>query len=104
MEKFNLHQIIASMENRPLNKEVICSSNHLKALVISLKAGNTIPPCKMENDVLFYIITGKGTITVDNCSTLVSNGDCVLVPRTASTRSISADCDMEILAVQGLYR
>ena len=90
------------MEKKPLNKEVFCSTFHLKAQVMRLKADNTIPPCKMENDVLFYFLKGEGTITVDSETLDINPGDCVVVPHQAESRSISAKTDLEILAVQGL--
>ncbi len=66
METFNIRTILASMERKPLNKEVFCTTDHLKAQVMRLEAGTAIPPCKMDNDVLFYFLKGEGTITVDN--------------------------------------
>jgi len=78
------------------------TTDHLKAQVTCLKAGNSIPPCKMENDVLFYFLTGEGTITVDNETTKIKSGDCVVVPHQADSRSILAKTDLGILAVQGL--
>jgi mannose-6-phosphate isomerase-like protein (cupin superfamily) len=56
----------------------------------------------MDHDVMFYFLSGKGSITVDQDSESVIPGDCVIVPHEASTRSIKAETDMEILAVQGL--
>lgn len=85
-----------------MNKEVFCTTDHLKAQVTYLKAGNSIPPCKMVNDVLFYFLAGEGTITVDNETNKIGTGDCVVVSSRAESRSIQAETDMEILAVQGL--
>lgn len=102
MKKFNFQEILSSMGNRPLNKEVFCISEHLKAQVMNLKAGNDIPPCKMDNDVLFYFLSGEGTITVDSETEIIKPGDCVVVPHQADSRSIHAKTDLEILAVQGL--
>jgi mannose-6-phosphate isomerase-like protein (cupin superfamily) len=102
MKKFNLQQIFSIMQKKPLNKEVFCTTNHLKAQVTYLEAGNSIPPCKMENDVLFYILSGEGTITVDNETNKITSGDCVVVPHQADSRSIHAETELEILAVQGL--
>ncbi len=102
MEKFNFQEILSSLEKRPLNKEVFCVTDQLKAQVTFLKAGNSIPPCKMDNDVLFYIVSGDGSLTVDNETSSVKPGDCIIVPRQAESRSIEAETDLQILAVQGL--
>ena len=102
MGKFNIQQLLNALDNKPLSKDVFCTSTHLKAQVMKLKTGNSIPPCKMENDVLFYFMSGKGTITVNGETQLISAGDCVLVPFQADSRSIYAETDLEILAIQGL--
>jgi len=102
MKNYNLQEILDRMDKKPLNKEVFCTTDHLKAQVMHLEAGNTIPPCKMDNDVLFYFLTGEGTITVDNETIRIISGDCVVVPHQAESRSIHAETDLEILAVQGL--
>ena len=102
MRNYNLKEILEGMEKRPLNKEVFCTIDHLKAQVMILEAGNTIPPCKMDNDVLFYILSGNGTITLDGETEDINTGYCIIVPHQAESRSINAQTDMEILAVQGL--
>ena len=102
MKKFNLQRILSTIEKKPLNKEVFCITEHMKAQIMYLTAGNSIPPCKMDNDVLFYFLAGKGTITVDDETETVVFGDCVVVPHHAESRSIYAESDLEILAVQGL--
>ncbi|OFY61648.1 MAG: hypothetical protein A2V64_00490 [Bacteroidetes bacterium RBG_13_43_22] len=102
MKKYILQEIFDGMEKKPLNKEVFCTTDHLKAQVIRLEAGNSIPPCKMDNDVLFCFLSGKGTITVDDETEAVVSGDCVIVPKQARSRSIHAETDLEILGVQSL--
>lgn len=102
METFNIKKILDSMERRPLNKEVFSTTNHLKVQVMRLEAGTSIPPCKMDNDVLFYVLKGEGTITVDDGTSVLGTGDCIVVPHQAESRSIHAETNMEILAVQGI--
>lgn len=102
MKTFNIKTILDSMERKPLSKEVFCITNNLKVQVMRLETGTSIPPCKMDNDVLFYILKGEGTITVDNKTSVLGLGDCIVVPHQAESRSIYAITDLEILAVQGL--
>src|SRR4030042_1013534 len=102
MNKINIQEILASMEKKPLNKEVFCTTENLKAQVTFLQAGNSIPPCKMDNDVLFYVLSGKGTITVDAETNEINAGYSIVVPHQAESRSMHAQTDMEILAVRGL--
>jgi mannose-6-phosphate isomerase-like protein (cupin superfamily) len=56
----------------------------------------------MDNDVLFYIVSGDGSITVDDKTNPLHTGDCVIEPNTAGLKSIKAETDLHILAVQGL--
>jgi quercetin dioxygenase-like cupin family protein len=102
MKKYILHDILDEMEKKPLNKEVFCTTDYLKAQVMRLEAGNRIPPCKMDNDVLFYVLSGNGTITVDAETNEINAGYSIVVPHQAESRSIYAKTDLEILAVQGL--
>lgn len=102
METFNINTILASMERKPLNKEVFSTTNNLKVQVMRLEAGYSIPPCKMDNDVLFYVLRGEGTITVDDETFALETGDCIVVPHQAESRSIHAVTELEILAVQGI--
>lgn len=104
MKKFNFQEILSSLEKEPLNKKVFCVTDHLKAQVTFLKGGNVIPPCKMDNEVLFFIVSGDGSITVDDDSKPLKTGDCVIVPSNAGLRSIKAETDLHILAVQGLSK
>ena len=104
MEKYILNEILDGMEKKPLNKKVFCATEHLKAQVMRLEAGRSIPPCKMDNDVLFYILSGNGTITVDTETDEINTGCSVVVPHKAESRSIFAKTDLEILAVQGLRK
>jgi mannose-6-phosphate isomerase-like protein (cupin superfamily) len=56
----------------------------------------------MDNDVLFYVLRGEGTITVDDETSVLGTGDCIVVPHQAESRSIFAVTELEILAVQGI--
>jgi len=100
--KYNINDLTNSLDDKPLAKIVFSGTEHLKAQVMRLRAGIQIPPCKMENDVMFIIRKGKGRIVVENEASEISEGDCIIVPHQAESRSILAETDMEIIAVQGL--
>jgi mannose-6-phosphate isomerase-like protein (cupin superfamily) len=55
----------------------------------------------MEHDVLFYVISGNGTIIVDGKGKTLKPGQAAFVPKEAEWRSIKAKSRMIILAVQG---
>jgi mannose-6-phosphate isomerase-like protein (cupin superfamily) len=100
--KYNLNDLTNSLDDKPLAKMIFSSTEHLKGQVMRLRAGVQIPPCEMDNDVMFIIRKGKGRIAVENEASEISEGDCIIVPHQAESRSILADTDMEIIAVQGL--
>jgi quercetin dioxygenase-like cupin family protein len=100
MNKTDVKKIINYISEGPY-KKIFYDGGGIKAQIVCLKAGQTIPPCKMNNDVLFYIIKGEGEIMVDNETEDLKEMVSVIVPRKAESRSISAKTDMIILAVQG---
>jgi len=91
----------ARFEKEEIFKKVFLEHGHLKAQVTCLSAGQQIPPCKMEHDVLFYVIDGEGTIIVDEEEKSLEPGQAAFVPKEAESRSIKAKTKMIILAVQG---
>jgi mannose-6-phosphate isomerase-like protein (cupin superfamily) len=54
----------------------------------------------MQNDVLFYVIEGEGEIIIDSEKEALTAGICVIVPKFAESRSISAKSSLVILAVR----
>jgi len=100
MNKVDIIKLINYDKKRPY-KEVFYDAGNIKAQIVCLKSGQIIPSCKMNNDVLFYIIEGEGKIIVDSKKESLFPGIAVVVPRKAVSRSISAKTDMVVLAVQG---
>ncbi len=100
MHKVDIKDLIKYSENGPY-KDIFYEAGDIKAQVVCLKTGQVIPPCKMGNDVLFFIIQGGGEIIVDGKREELKTGISVIVPKEAEARSISAKTDMVILAVQG---
>ncbi|MEO0206733.1 MAG: hypothetical protein ABIL22_08700 [candidate division WOR-3 bacterium] len=100
MHKTDINKIVGYLPEGPY-KKISYDKGNLKAQIVCLKAGQMIPPCKMENDVLFYVIEGEGEIAVDDKREKLFPFASVIVPNEAISRSISAKTDMVILAVQG---
>jgi len=98
-KKTDLTKLIRYLDKRPM-KEIFYDAGGIKAQLIYLRAKQVIPPCKMDNDVLFYVIEGKGEITVDNRREKLRAKVSVIVPKEAESRSISAESNLVILAVQ----
>ena len=102
MNKTQIGKLVKYSKDGPI-KEIFYDKGNIKAQIMCLKAGQTIPPCKMNHDVLFYVIKGRGYIFVDDEKEELFEGTAVVVPKEAKTRSIKSDEDMIILGVQGIY-
>jgi len=100
MSIFNLSKL-AKFSQSKIVKNVFLEHGHLKAQITCLSAGQQIPPCKMDHDVLFYVISGNGAIIVDAKRKALKTGQAAFVPKEAEARSIKATTKMVILAVQG---
>jgi len=81
-------------------KHVFFDSQRIKAQVISLDAGQQIPPCRMERDVIFFIMEGQGRIVVNGEEKELEKFSWVFVPKEKNSRSIQAETRMAVLAIQ----
>ena len=61
---------------------------------IALKVGEVIPPHRVEVDVFFYVVEGKGTIVIGEEDNLVIEGDVVVCPPN-TFMSVKANQDVE---------
>jgi len=70
--------------------------NHKNAAVrnIVLKVGEVIPPHKVDVDVFFYVVKGKGMIVIGDVENVVIEGDIVVCPPN-TYMSVKADQDIE---------
>ena len=100
LKVYELKKLIAFRKDE-IFKKVFLEHGHLKAQITCLSAGQQIPPCKMEHDVIFYAISGEGAIMVDGKRKSLKTGRAAFVPKEAEARSIKATTKMVILAVQG---
>lgn len=46
-------------------KKVFFETERIKAQVMGLEPGQQIPPCRMNNDVIFVVLEGEGKIIVN---------------------------------------
>jgi quercetin dioxygenase-like cupin family protein len=99
MEAYDLDKLIA-FSSESHTKHVFFESNKLKAQVMGIEAGQKIPPCRMEHDVVFVVLEGRGVILVDREERTVGKSAFIFVPKEKETRSIKAITQMSLLAVQ----
>lgn len=81
-------------------KTVFFESSKIKAQVMGLEPGQQIPPCRMEQDVVFIVVEGEGRIIIDGEARPLRKSSWVFVPKEKETRSLSAETRMTVLAIQ----
>ena len=81
-------------------KYVFFESDKLKAQVVCLGAGQHIPPCQMDSDIIFFVMEGKGKITVDEKEEILKKTSWIFVPKENESRSLKAKTRMAVLAIQ----
>jgi len=99
MEAYDLDKLI-TFSGESHTKHVFFESKRLKAQVMGLEAGQKIPPCRMEHDVIFVILEGRGVVFVDGEERAVGKSAFIFVPKEKETRSIEAITQLSLLAVQ----
>lgn len=85
---------------RAHTKYVFFESDKLKAQVVGLEAGQQIPPCRMDFDVIFFVMEGKGKIIIDEREETLKKTSWVFVPKENESRSLKAETRMAVLAIQ----
>lgn len=87
----------------PLDKafaaEVLLEHDQMKVRRIELAAGARIPPCQMQEDVVFVVLSGRVTFRSDGEDALVVPPGVVFIPGGATTRSMEAHEASLVLAV-----
>jgi len=99
MKAYSLNKLIefSSVQH---TKHVFFDTERIKAQVISLDAGQQIPPCRKERDVIFFIMEGNGRIIVDEEEEELEKFSWVFVPKENDSRSLLALTRMAVLALQ----
>ena len=85
--------------DRPFVSEVLLEHDQMKVRRIELAAGARIPPCQMQEDVIFAVLKGRVTFRADGEETLVAPPGAVFIPGGAITRSMEAHEASLVLAV-----
>lgn len=77
----------------------LLEAHNLSAVSVNVDAGQEIAPCRMSAKVLYYVIEGSGTLSVEDGRRELRRGSLALVPAGALP-SIAAAGPMRVLAVQ----
>jgi quercetin dioxygenase-like cupin family protein len=81
------------------NAEVLFEKAAMKIRRINLGTGARIPPCQMQEDVVFVVVAGRVTFRTDTDEALMVSPGAVFIPGGATTRSMEALEASVVLAV-----
>lgn len=99
MELYSLDELVTYVQ-KAHTKNVFFESDRLKAQVMGLKAGQEVPPCRMDHDVIFVVLDGTGKIVVEGEEEAIKKSSFAFVPKEKQTRSLIALTKMAVLAIQ----
>ena len=85
--------------DRPFVSEVLLEHDQMKVRRIELAAGARIPPCQMQEDVVFIVVAGRVTFRAEEAEVLVTPPGAVFIPGGTTTRSMEAHETSLVLAV-----
>jgi len=99
MELHHLEKLV-SFSPEGHTKNIFFESAKIKAQVMGFEAGQQIPPCRMDHDVIFVALEGEGKIIIDQEEQAIEKTSWVFVPKEKETRSLKARTKMIVLAIQ----
>jgi mannose-6-phosphate isomerase-like protein (cupin superfamily) len=79
-------------------KNVLFQSGTFKVRLIQLQAGEEIPPCARVMNVIFCVLQGEGSITVNEKSNQVKPHSLIITP--PATISMKSNEGMRVLGIQ----
>jgi mannose-6-phosphate isomerase-like protein (cupin superfamily) len=89
------------LKNVELPATSLIDTHKIRALLVNLDARQSLSPCQMSCPVLYYVIEGRGVLTVADEQANLKIGSLVVVPADA-IRSLAAHEHLCVLAVQSL--
>jgi quercetin dioxygenase-like cupin family protein len=98
MKRIEFLGTIACGDSR-FEASVLFEQGAVKVRRIELAAGARIPPCRMQEDVLFVVIGGRVTFRSEDEVAIVEAPGAVFIQGGATTRSMEADESSLVLAV-----
>jgi len=83
-----------------------CFNNkEFEIILLSLKKGESIPMHKNPYDVLFYVISGKGTLTIEHENTELDKNELAYVQKEEDRSWINNDEEiLELMVIKMIYK
>lgn len=97
MKIFDLYEM-RSFPHEERDKNVFYHSKEFKTRIISLSAGEKIPECEMASYVIFLVIQGEATVTVNSKDSVISAGKCLI--SEPALLSLKTKSGVKIMGIQ----
>jgi quercetin dioxygenase-like cupin family protein len=98
MKRIEFLGMIACRDSR-FEASVLFEQGTVKVRRIELAAGDRIPPCRMQENVVFVVIEGRVAFLTDGEKAVVSAPNAMFIPGGATSRRMEADEASLVLAV-----
>jgi quercetin dioxygenase-like cupin family protein len=99
MKRIDLQQGVGLLAE-PVVAKVLLDEPHVRVRRIELAGGGGIPPCRMQDDVVFVVLSGRVRFRSEGDESVVDAPGAVYVPGGATERSMDALTPSLIMAVQ----
>ncbi|NMC68576.1 MAG: hypothetical protein GYA57_00755 [Myxococcales bacterium] len=93
-------QSAAGASGEPVAAKVLLDEPNVRVRRIQLAGGGGIPPCRMQEDVVFVVLSGRVRFRSEGDECLVEAPGAVYVPGGATERSMDALAPSLVVAVQ----
>jgi len=97
--RFDLREVSSCPGDGSFDAKVLFEKGAMKIRRIELGAGARIPPCQMQEDVVFVVVAGRVTFRTDTDEARVVSPGAVFISGGATTRSMEALDASVVLAV-----
>jgi mannose-6-phosphate isomerase-like protein (cupin superfamily) len=97
MKVFDLGEMKA-LPYEQREKNVFYQSKEFKTRIIELPPGGEMPSCEMVSHVIFFVLSGKAKVKVNNKTVVLKEKQCLITE--PSTISMKTDNGVRLIGIQ----
>ena len=97
MKVFDLNKL-TSHPYEERDKNVFCQTQEFKTRIIELPPGGQMPVCEMASHVIFVVLDGEATVTVNSETVTIKEKQCLITE--PATLSMKTTVGVRIMGVQ----
>ena len=79
-------------------KNVFCQAKEFKARIVELPPGGEMPTCEMASHVIFYVLNGQVTVTVNSETAELKEKQCLITE--PATLSMQTERGVRLMGIQ----